>query len=89
LDRCERGRNTSVSILLAAATIRAARQSPELVGKLMKLILIALIVTLLMAVVIQDPAGVWHFVVATIGLGLKLLNAVVVLLISLINGITH
>jgi hypothetical protein len=27
--------------------------------------------------------------VATIGLGLKLLNAVVVLLISLINGITH
>jgi branched-subunit amino acid transport protein AzlD len=64
----------------------AARHSPELVGKLGKLIIIALIAALLITVVIRDPVGVWHLVVAVITFGLRLLNAVVVLLISLIGG---
>jgi hypothetical protein len=51
-----------------------------------KLIIIALIAALLIAVVIRHPVGVWHFVVAVITLGLRVLNAVVVLLISLIGG---
>jgi hypothetical protein len=89
LDRCERcGKAPSLTVP-AAAKIMAARQSPELVGKLGKLFIIALIAALLMAVVVRDPVGVWHFAEAVITLGLRLLNAVVVLIISLISGISH
>jgi hypothetical protein len=66
-----------------------ARRSPELVGKLKKVVLIALVVPLLIAMVAQDPVGMWHFVVASFTLGVKLLNAVAVLLTSLISGTSH
>jgi hypothetical protein len=59
------------------------------VSTLKKLILIALLVPLLLAMVIHDPAGMWHFVVAAFNLGMKLLNAVAVLFTSLISGTSH
>jgi multisubunit Na+/H+ antiporter MnhB subunit len=67
----------------------AARQSPELVSKLGRLILIALIVTLLIAMMAHDPVGMWHFLEGALTLGGKLLNAVVVLFTGLLSGIFH
>jgi hypothetical protein len=56
---------------------------------LKKVVLIALIAPLLIAMVARDPAGMWHFVMASFTLGAKLLNAVAVLLTSLISGTSH
>jgi hypothetical protein len=56
---------------------------------LKKVVLIALVAPLLVAMVVRDPVGMWHFVVASFTLGVKLLNAVAVLLTSLISGTSH
>jgi hypothetical protein len=67
----------------------AARQSPELVSKLGKIILIALIAVSLIAMAARDPVGMWHLVVGIFSLCEKLINAVMVLFISLIGGKSH
>jgi hypothetical protein len=56
------------------------------VGNLKRLILIALAVPLLIAVVVRDPVGMWHFVAAAVTFGVKLVTAVVVFLANLITG---